>query len=189
MEVAWAIMEVLEDHEILVVPGGGPFADEVRAEYKKGELSKEAAHKQAIEVMDQYGLYLSDVSGMGTTLDPLEKTLPKILLPSSFFSDNDPFEPSWDVTSDTIACHVAHLRDEDEFLILTDVEGVMVKGEVIKEMWADEVEAMGETCVDRALPGYMKHYGMDCLVVNGMDLERIKGALSGENPGTLIKVK
>ena len=47
-------------HKIVVVPGGGKFADTVREFDKTYGLSDVAAHKMAIYAMDQYGLFLSD---------------------------------------------------------------------------------------------------------------------------------
>ena len=51
-----------KDHKILVVPGGGRFADVVRGFDKTYCLSSIVAHKMAILAMDQFGLFLSDIT-------------------------------------------------------------------------------------------------------------------------------
>mgnify|MGYP001614876161 CR=1 FL=1 len=43
---------------VLVIPGGGVFADLVLAEYRRLRLTERAAHRMAILAMDQYGMQL-----------------------------------------------------------------------------------------------------------------------------------
>ena len=47
-------------HRLLVVPGGGPFADAVREFDRRQPLSPDAAHWMAILAMDQYAHVLAD---------------------------------------------------------------------------------------------------------------------------------
>lgn len=49
-----------EEEHILIVPGGGVFADTVRTASDKYGISDEAAHWMAVLAMDQYGQYLAD---------------------------------------------------------------------------------------------------------------------------------
>ena len=180
------VMGAFEDREVLIIPGGGIFAERVRELYEESSLSERAAHRMAILAMDQYGLFLSDVSGI-PTIESLDNVSGgRIFLPSQFMKDNDPFEPSWDVTSDTIACHIAHLLGERHFVILTDVDGIYSRGKVIREIWAGELIGRGETCVDRALPKYLLSYKMNCWVANGNRLEEMAGLFKGEFSGTII---
>jgi len=158
MDVAREVMEVVRGYRVLVVPGGGPFADAVRRAYDTCGLSERAAHRMAILAMDLYGVLLSDVSGVPTTRDPLETCLPAVLLPSGCLED-DPFEPSWEVTSDTIAAHVARLRGEGGLLLLKSAEGPEV--------------------VDRVLPSYLERHGMACRVVNAREIEALASVLAG----------
>ncbi len=53
-----------EERDVLVVPGGGAFADKVRDVYGTTTLSDDAAHWMALLAMDQYGYYLSDGTGI-----------------------------------------------------------------------------------------------------------------------------
>src|SRR3990172_2476010 len=82
---------------ILVVPGGGPFADLVRAEHHRLGLSESAAHRMAILAMDQYGLLLSDLASGALPVSRLDAIgaalrsgrLP-IFLPSRSLLPRDP---------------------------------------------------------------------------------------------------
>jgi aspartokinase-like uncharacterized kinase len=185
---ARAIMAQLKGYEVLVVPGGGPFADAVRQLQGASGFDDITAHKMAVLAMDQYGLLLSDVSGIPAYDSPGDVETPGVLLPSKLLEADDPFTPSWDVTSDTIACHIAHLTGAERFIILTDVDGILVDGGLASEILASQVKKLPETCVDRALPDYLIKYKMDCRVVNGIDKESVELVLNGENTGTLIKV-
>ena len=186
---AQALMAQLEAHDVLVVPGGGPFAQTVRRVQRESGFDDAIAHKMAIMAMDQYGLLLSDVSGI-PTYDSLECVeTPGIFLPSKLLKKDDPFIPSWDVTSDTIACHIAHLTGARRFIILTDVDGILIDGKTVDEIPASELQKLPKTCVDRALPDYLIKYGMDCRVVNGGNKGAVERALDGENAGTTIKRK
>ena len=81
--------------DILVIPGGGIFADVVREK----EISDTAAHFMAIAAMDQYGWLLSTY-GLPVTWTPLMSGSPAILLPYHHMMDADPLPHSWDITSD-----------------------------------------------------------------------------------------
>ncbi len=189
MEVAGEVMEMIRGHQVLVVPGGGPFADAVRRAYNDHRLSEEAAHRMAILAMDQYGVFLSDVSGVPTTRDPLETGLPAVLLPSGYLEEKDPFEASWEVASDTIAAHVARMRGEEEFLLLKSVGGIGAGGKAVKEISARDLASLETGVVDRALPAYLESYQMNCRVVNGREPERVEAVLRGQPEGVLLRGK
>jgi probable H4MPT-linked C1 transfer pathway protein len=99
---------------VLVVPGGGPFADAVRRIDTELRLSDDAAHWMAILALDQYAeLLASRISLSRVVRDPAEASaalaagmLP-ILAPSTWLRRSDPLPHSWDVTSDSIAAWVA----------------------------------------------------------------------------------
>ena len=48
-----ALTEMARDERLVIVPGGGPFADAVRAQDAVSTLSDDAAHWMAILAMDQ----------------------------------------------------------------------------------------------------------------------------------------
>lgn len=187
LEHARKVMAVLMAYDVLVVPGGGAFADVVRHIQRKTGLEDAAAHKMAILAMDQYGIFLSDVSGIPAYESLDEVRTPGIFLPSVLLKARDPFTPSWDVTSDTIACYIAKLADAERFIILTDVDGIFIDGRLVDEISANELQNLPETCVDRALPGYLAKYKIDCQIVNGKDKNAVERALDGEPAGTTVK--
>lgn len=49
---------------VLIVPGGGPFADSVRVADEKFGIGAEASHWMAVLSMEQYAYYLMEKSGV-----------------------------------------------------------------------------------------------------------------------------
>ena len=99
---------------ILVVPGGGPFADTVRRIDTEIALSADAAHWMAILAIDQYAELLASrivgsriVRGPGEVAPTLAAGELPILAPSAWLRSADPLPHSWEVTSDSIAAWVA----------------------------------------------------------------------------------
>ena len=88
---------------VLVIPGGGVFADSVRA----AELNDDAAHWQAISSMNRYGRFLSTFGFPVTETLAMPKSGISILLPERVLRTCDPLPHSWDVTSDSIALWAA----------------------------------------------------------------------------------
>lgn len=100
--------------KLLIVPGGGPFADAVRHVYQDMLLSEEAAHWMAVLAMDQYAHLVASrlVRGRVATTPAsvsaiLESGDVPVLAPSRWLQDVDPLPHSWDVTSDSIAAWIA----------------------------------------------------------------------------------
>lgn len=92
---------------LLVVPGGGRFADAVREADRRFGLQDETAHRMAILGMEQFGWLLCDLipgAERCTDLDHIPGRT-SVLLPAGLALDELP--ASWDVTSDSIAAWVA----------------------------------------------------------------------------------
>ena len=109
-----AIAEAARARRVVVVPGGGPFADAVRDADGLLGLGANAAHWMAILGMDQYAhLLTSRVSGavVVSTREEIDSALGQgqipVLAPSRWLSSVDPLPHSWDVTSDSIASWLA----------------------------------------------------------------------------------
>ncbi|MCJ7761902.1 amino acid kinase, partial [Candidatus Bathyarchaeota archaeon] len=66
------LSEIAKKHALVLVPGGGEFADCVRDFDKRFSLSSSVVHRMAILGMDQYGLLLSDLAPDCSVVDKLE---------------------------------------------------------------------------------------------------------------------
>src|SRR5262249_50688218 len=102
-----AIGDLARDARVLIVPGGGPFADAVRDVDRRVHLSDDAAHWMAVLAMDQYAHLIASRLPRGCVVERPDAiaaalgkgTLP-VIAPSSWLREVDPLPHSWDVTSD-----------------------------------------------------------------------------------------
>jgi len=189
------LSEMAKKHRLLIVPGGGEFADVVRETEKRFPLSAYVSHKMAVLGMDQFGLMLSELIPKAVAIGSLEKakdywkseTTP-VFLPSKLMFREEPLEASWDVTSDSIAAFVACRVKADMIILVKDVDGIFssdpktdAAAKLIKEISASALSKRGgETAVDRYLPRVLLSEGLDCYIVNGLYPERIMQVLDGE---------
>jgi 5-(aminomethyl)-3-furanmethanol phosphate kinase len=173
---------------ILIVPGGGIFADTVRRVDERFGLGDDAAHWMAVLGMEQYACYLQDKSSaMGTgSITELSPGV-SILFPYRLLKEEDPLSHSWDVTSDTIAAWVAK-QTGSIFIKATDIDGIFREGKLIREIFTSNFTENFESCIDLALPRFLQKNRMECLILNGKFPERVIQAVYGKPvPCTAVK--
>ena len=124
LDAALAILDGC-DCRVLIVPGGGPFADAVRDTDRRLTLSDEAAHWMAIRAMDVFAELLVSRLGRGELVQSPQEVraalaggrLP-VLLPSHWLRAADPLPHSWEVTSDSIAAWLAGVVGARQLILL-----------------------------------------------------------------------
>jgi 5-(aminomethyl)-3-furanmethanol phosphate kinase len=190
------LSEISKNSALVVVPGGGEFADSVRKLDKRFRLSAETTHQMAILGMNQYGLLLTNLIPKSCAIYEFEqiqevldsRELP-IFLPAKFFLAQDLLENSWDVTSDSIAAFIADRIRANKIVLVTDVDGVYTcdpkthpDEKLIGNLSAKELLAANRrTSVDKFLPKLILQSKIECFVVNGLFPERVLAVLDGKN--------
>jgi 5-(aminomethyl)-3-furanmethanol phosphate kinase len=102
------------DSDIIIVPGGGEFADKVREMQVLFKFDDQRAHRMALLAMSQYGYLLAGINPKLQIVEDLDalssklgKKLPLLWLPTALINDDSEIPASWDFTSDSIALWLA----------------------------------------------------------------------------------
>jgi 5-(aminomethyl)-3-furanmethanol phosphate kinase len=113
LDAALAVIgDAARSQSLLIVPGGGPFAEAVREVDRRIKLSDEAAHWMAVLSMDQYAHLIASRIARGVIvaapaeIDAAPGRVP-VLAPYRWLREIDPLPHSWSVTSDSIAAWVS----------------------------------------------------------------------------------
>jgi aspartokinase-like uncharacterized kinase len=126
--VATALAAAGRRRRILVVPGGGRFADAVREFERTEPLSPDAAHWMAILGMDQYAHVLAEripaplVEEPGAIPVALGAAGVAVLAPYRWMRAADVLPHSWDATSDSVAAFVAGALDAERLILVKPVD-------------------------------------------------------------------
>lgn len=165
--------ELARRRPVLVVPGGGPFADLVRAVDAQVGLADGVAHALALRAMDQLGVLLA-------SLLPDAELLTRLVAPgglaivvaASAFGGRPEVPESWTVTSDSLAVLAAAAIGAAEAVLLKPVTGVLARwpsdGPPLATLTADELQALqargGGRAVDAYLPEAVRRTGVAVVV-------------------------
>lgn len=128
--VAAALAAAGRRHRIVVVPGGGPFADTVRAFDRGARLSADAAHWMAILGMDQYAHVLAErvqdavlVEEPGGIAAAIGERGVAVLAPYRWMRAADVLPHTWEATSDSVAAYVAGALDAERLVLIKPIDG------------------------------------------------------------------
>jgi aspartokinase-like uncharacterized kinase len=177
-------------HPLLVVPGGGAFADAVRDAEGRFGLSAAAAHRMAILGMEQFGWVLSElIPGAVRTADLTQVSGTAVLLPAGLALGGLP--ESWHVTSDSIAALVANRAGAGRLALVKGVDGLYAdwppRGEPLARLTVAELAALRPGGVDEYLPTVLERASFETWVISGRDPERLGELLErGTTAGTRI---
>ncbi|HUT37809.1 MAG TPA: uridylate kinase [Methanoregula sp.] len=155
---------------LLLIPGGGPFADLVR----HVQVDNDTAHWMAISAMEQYGWFIASF-GISTTdmiATPLKTT---VFLPYQYLRLNDVLPHTWDVTSDTIAAWVAETLHLD-LLLLKSVDGIFING-IFQKQVTGPVES---DVIDPFFIPLVIKKSVKTTIINGSQPDRVEKFLKGD---------
>jgi len=176
---------------IILIPGGGSFANFIRNAHSELKFTEELAHWMGIISMNYNGLELNkqfpklEVTEDFNRLKNLKKNF-CLFLPFQFLKDNDKLPHSWDTTSDSITLFLAKELGLNECFLIKDVDGILNnKNQVIKEISTLEFKEMKELGklaelkfdseelkerskpIDPYLTILIDKYKISCIILNG----------------------
>jgi 5-(aminomethyl)-3-furanmethanol phosphate kinase len=114
---------------VVIVPGGGPFADTVRSAQKRMGFDEKAAHHMAVLAMEQYGCALASLNRTLSPADSAEAigrelahgSVP-VWMPARMVRDAPDIAQSWDATSDSLAAWLGGRIGADRLFLVKHVE-------------------------------------------------------------------
>jgi aspartokinase-like uncharacterized kinase len=112
----------------VLVPGGGPFADTVRAVQDKSGFGEHTAHRMALLAMEQFGLMLCGLqSGLvpagssATIRSTLARAEVPVWMPSTMVLGDPSIPESWEVTSDSLSAWLGKRLDASMLVLVKSV--------------------------------------------------------------------
>jgi aspartokinase-like uncharacterized kinase len=135
------------DGKVVIVPGGGIFADAVRDAQIKTGVNDATAHQMAVVAMDQYATLMTglnpDLVTASSELEIAERGWQHravVWKPSAMVLADSDLPMSWDLTSDSLAAWLANKLNAQHLLVVksippsqfqkNDVESLTVDGVV-----------------------------------------------------------
>lgn len=167
------VSEMAARRRVLVVPGGGPFADAVRAVDAHAGLEAGVAHRLALQAMDQLGVMLEPLLPTAERVTTLvAPDALSLLMAAPAFTGRADVPESWAVTSDSLAVLAAGAIGAEETVLLKPVAGVFTRWPsdepAVPTLTADELQALqdagGGRAVDSYLPEAVRRSGVTVVV-------------------------
>lgn len=177
------LKRVSNHHRLLIVPGGGDFAELVRKTQAKYKFSDLAAHLMAIQSMEIYGLMLHDLIGGSVLKDVLKDSRSSgcaIFLPFRALRRTGELKAGWDVTSDSIAAWVASKIGCKKLILVKLVNGIFHHGKLQSSLSTHDLREMNQHVVDSNLVEILEKTGTTCWIVNGRYPHRIESVLKSK---------
>jgi aspartokinase-like uncharacterized kinase len=156
------------DGKVVIVPGGGMFADAVRQAQLDTGISDHTAHQMAVLAMDQYGLLMKGLNdNLATAASELElaergwQHRGIIWLPSKMVCADDDIPENWQMTSDSLAAWLAQK--------LNALHLVLIKSTLPTEREATAKTLAQQDLVDSCLADFIVDQTFDTWVLDKDD--------------------
>lgn len=196
-ELCLLLSELGRDHNLMVVPGGGPFADTVRKLDDIYRLSAHASHWMAVLAMDQFGWLLADlIPGSEPVRNPdaahriARAGKVPVFLPFDMLCRADPLPHGWQVTSDSIATWAAESVGAPRLVLLKSAECPVVCGPGDSDVpGAVTLEQLAHLeIVDPYLATVLSANDIDLWIINGNEPDRLRELVeTGSTPGVRLR--
>jgi 5-(aminomethyl)-3-furanmethanol phosphate kinase len=123
------IEKIFQGRDVIVVPGGGCFADQVRTLQKRWHFDDKAAHEMAVLAMQQMAILFQALNNTFEIFHLVanfpaklkEKNL-LIWSPDIRELDSAGIAASWDITSDSLAAWLAKTLAADELILVKSIK-------------------------------------------------------------------
>jgi len=176
--------------KILLIPGGGSYANFIRKIDEELKLGDDLAHWMAVYSMNYNGIELNRKYPKLECIEELEKFQDAkkkfcIFLPYTYLRKNDTLPHKWDVSSDSIALYFAYKLQLNRCFLIKDVEGIysfnkelikkittfqygeLKKSKKLAEIGVDPNNFKKSKPIDSYLLTLIDQNGIPCYLLNG----------------------
>jgi 5-(aminomethyl)-3-furanmethanol phosphate kinase len=185
---AWLEALDLFSGPLILVPGGGAFADTVRAMQARMGFDDEVAHHMALLAMEQYGLALSSLwPRLSRVATPAEMRRSVRMNQAAYWAPAQmalgaALSKSWEVTSDTLSAWLATQLGAKKLLLIKSAD----IGSKLHIGVADLIKA---GAVDPLFPRFAAASGADVFVAGPSWLASAGTLLAqGQVPGARVRL-
>lgn len=178
--IGW--LSALAKQEVVIVPGGGPFADAVRAAQTRWRFDDRSAHDMAILAMQQYGRLLQalrpDMSGLHHPSSSTAKIdrCTRVWLPHPETLAAAGLPASWNITSDSLAAWLAKDLGASRLLLVKSVDPAQMSLALPSEIACDRLIDQG--LIDPAFRDFGRFPALQSWWCGPGDHNRLPEALS-----------
>ena len=176
-------LDVLADAErpLVLVPGGGALADEVRHCQRQLGFGDVTAHRMALLAMDQLAWAIAGMTPgfeVGATIEDLrtliQRGLVPVWAPSAFLADRTDVEATWRLTSDSLALWLAGKLGAQSCCV--------VKSATMAHRPVSADVLRNDGIVDDAFPAMLGETGVATAIFGRGDEAGLAAFLAGEGP-------
>jgi aspartokinase-like uncharacterized kinase len=121
-------LSIIVEHgagKLVIVPGGGIFADQVRDAQKELKFDDKAAHQMALLAMEQFAHLLKSYApdlGLSDSIEGIQKAISlnqvPVWLPFKMINSCQDVSANWDLTSDSLALCLAEQLNTEHVMLL-----------------------------------------------------------------------
>jgi len=188
-----ALASLSRGRTLVIVPGGGEFADAIRDADRRFALDRASSHWMAILAMDQTAYLVAGLAegaaGIVRSAREVERGRLNVLAPSTWMLEADPLPHSWKVTSDSIAAWVAANMGARRLVLLKSLDGAFASARSRHRLPKLLPRARCGELGDLVDPYFARAWrpGTPCWIVNGKRPERLARLFStGSTYGTEV---
>ncbi|MCY4641680.1 MAG: hypothetical protein OXC41_03140 [Gammaproteobacteria bacterium] len=153
------ILDACSTHQFVIVPGGGPYADQVRTTDRQFGLDMTLAHNMAVLGMQQFGYMLASLCPRMCLASCRERIQScwddgKVAIwePYHMVSQHCELARTWDVTSDSLAAWLARYLSIEHLLF--------VKSAPVTLLNVSIHDLKKHECIDPVLPTLLADKGI-----------------------------
>ena len=169
---------------VVIVPGGGPFADQVRQVQKHWRFDDSSAHAMALLAMQQFGTMLcalqSGLTAAGTAAElaaVLKRGETPVWMPAGMVMAAPGIAHSWEVTSDSLAAWLGGRLAADALLLVKSVPLTGINPNVDR--------LIEHRIVDAEFAAYLRAVDLPAWLIGARDFARFGEVLNGSMDAAL----